>query len=1000
MSANLDVFSAELDCEPFEWEYSPSFNQSKIDIPPDYYNVSLPISAFPDACAKTDITSASCSVKDFCFTIEQIDLGSTQERIYPINCSNDAEEPNRMLIYYGDMGAAVRDEEGLRTLGPPHIDYLVGVVCKAKYSLSRRTVSNSTQTTDANKLVNVSSTVQGSSLLGASTADMTASLIQAMNGEFVALADGGGRVGGATTLWFNLLSSTHPETAYDAFNTSALIGNISQQAFPAFAQQWAKSAKTIPASQTVQGTVVETKERLCVQNLALRLMEAFFAVLILASAALSFSHFLTREESPESLLSNALMLVKSPTLSSTLDGAGKLSEKDLKNTLENRTFRTSGTEGIFVEPSETPKVEHPEQPKMWQPMASTWAFRVITIAIPVLLVIALEILYQYSARHDGIADVSTDGYTKYSWVFVPSLTLSAVALAFSMLDFSARLLHPYQELWKGATNIKALIFEPLGKPTLVALLQACRRRKFSLLAILIASLLGPVLTIVTSGLYAAEPVPLRRVLPVQLDDWYYFAVNQKEREVDMRISVSSQDVQISDLIAFDNVSFPQFTYDELAFPTFHIDSAAIAADFANTSSTMPLTARLPAVRANLNCTLNRYLRDLNITWTSDGVLEDPMEGSIEPTYPPGCTLPRTSNGTATRSGVFFSRLTQDDPSDGFFAYVASDIQILDYELDPDTNETYAAAAPWDFCGQADRQHWWFMVGTQDADVTREMALLQCSPFVEALHADARFAYPSLALDVSDGAPTAVEETARFVSRNESALEKPNFSAPMTLLLAAAGNVSATNASVSNTIDPFFEALVFGRDGVPIEELVGEEKVPRLIEAMRHQYAQIAAQTFRFAYRSEALVPKASAPADGDDTATEMLLPGEAALLANLTATVENDRTRLRLKQSAISTRILEVLLLLMVVCAVASLVLTRGAVRILPKEPGSVASKMSLLAGSKFLDILRETEQTTEREAARRFNADEFSLGWWDGPQGESRFGVDIGVAGKERSRP
>lgn len=979
------MFSAELDCETFEWEYSPSFNTSRVSLPEEYYNVSLPLSAFPPACAKTDITAASCSLRDYCINIEQTDLSTRQGQVFQVKCSEgkNLEEP-RILIYQADAGAAVRDETGSLTLGPPHVDDMVGAICTPKYSLTRRTVTNSTRASDANEVVNVSGTVNETLSLGATIADITTGLVDSMTGESIALLDSSSDTGdasGPVVLWFDMLSAMHSGTANDAFNKSSLIANVSQRAFPIFAAQWAKSGKMVPANQTVEGVITQTSERLCVQELSLRLMEGFLGVLILASAALSFLHYVRREESPESLLSHVMVLAQSQSLERVLNGMGALPEKEFKSLLKDRTFQASKSQGITrsgitVEPADAPEMKDTSQAPMWQPMGSSWAFRITTIVIVVVLVFALELLYQYSSTHDGIADVSTEGYTKYAWLFIPTLTLSLVALFFSLLDFATRLLHPYQELQKGNTGVQTLLFEPLGKPTAVAIFQALKRKKYSLLAILLTALIGPVLTIATSGLYTADPVPTKRVFPLKLDDWYDFSLSDKSES---RISVGGNDVTVADLIAFDNVSYPRWTYDELAFPTLHLDEEAVDAFAAN--MTLPLTARLPAVRAQMNCSLNRYLTDQNFTYDAT----NDFSTTVEPVLP---CKPRTKHGIVQTAGIQFSRVTQANPSDGFFAYHAG----ADSLLEPYQASDSAFTVRNNFCNDS-APHLWFLVGNQAGALTTDLALLHCQPYIEALQATTHLSYPSLRIDTSTP-PAPLENTAFFLSRNHTNLDIGPTSAPMTLLLAMSNNAQQ---NLSNTIDPFFEALIWGLSGTPIPSLLGESNIPTLLAQMERQYRRRMAQALRFSFRraATAAVPTVA----------------ETALLGNLTAEVVDGQTRLRLVQSAGATRALEGLLLAMVVCVVVAMALARGeATRVLPRDPGCVGSKMGLLAGSGVVERVRgDVEWVREMggrvggewEVVRALEGEVFGLGWWDGDaegdgDGGRRFGIGMGDVGKE----
>jgi hypothetical protein len=117
-----------------------------------------------------------------------------------------------------------------------------------------------------------------------------------------------------------------------------------------------------------------------------------------------------------------------------------------------------------------------------------------------------------------------------------------------------------------------------------------------------------------------------------------------------------------------------------------------------------------------------------------------------------------------------------------------------------------------------------------------------------------------------------------------------------------------------------------------------------------------------------------------------------------------DLYRTRLKQSELSTRLLQGLLALLFLCAVVAYT-NLGPRRILPRNPTSIASLASLMAGSEILSdkvIPPGAEWWSDKESERRglFAGYVFSLGWWrvgneeTGRQSqEQRFGLDIGRA-------
>jgi len=119
---------------------------------------------------------------------------------------------------------------------------------------------------------------------------------------------------------------------------------------------------------------------------------------------------------------------------------------------------------------------------------------------------------------------------------------------------------------------------------------------------------------------------------------------------------------------------------------------------------------------------------------------------------------------------------------------------------------------------------------------------------------------------------------------------------------------------------------------------------------------------------------------------------------NATATLYDDNVQ-RIFQSKISTRILEGLLLAMWLCACIVYYLF-DTKTLLPKNPCSIAAQASLLADSKFLDMIPEEAANATLEELMQmtpFKDHLFSMGWWDDGMGGRRFGIDVGMADFDR---
>lgn len=188
-------------------------------------------------------------------------------------------------------------------------------------------------------------------------------------------------------------------------------------------------------------------------------------------------------------------------------------------------------------------------------------------------------------------------------------------------------------------------------------------------------------------------------------------------------------------------------------------------------------------------------------------------------------------------------------------------------------------------------------------------------------------------------------------------------------------------------DPAFQAILFATDhDMPLAELFDEANFPRIARLLEHYYRICFAQLMNREGRMPA--SKYANPINGTITGPN----------------------HLRLQQHAISTRILEGLLVTIAICLVTSFWLldTR---EVLPKNPCSIAAAASLLAGAGMLEpgtVLPGSEWCSDEELVRRrvFSGDVFSMGFWSegdedeqgrgrGGRGGRRFGIDRGEASR-----
>lgn len=252
---------------------------------------------------------------------------------------------------------------------------------------------------------------------------------------------------------------------------------------------------------------------------------------------------------------------------------------------------------------------------------------------------------------------------------------------------------------------------------------------------------------------------------------------------------------------------------------------------------------------------------------------------------------------------------------------------------------------------------WAIFGQAGDRQATSVTAMHCRPYMERVDTDVTFNAKDFSFDPTKP-PVPDESTAVYIQNISWSRTETNIFVP--------SSEDAGPSPLSITMGP---AVV---DGVPGQDLLGLANRDRLRAAVQRVYGRIFAQIF--------------------NTLREMAPPDAPTLPAALEVPY-----RVRLKQSAVSTRILEGLLGVIALSAVLTFA-TLDTCRVLPKNPCSIAAMASLLAGADMLqkDVIPEgTEYMSRREMKEKgvLEGYLFTMGWWS----NGRFGIDIGKAEPER---
>lgn len=883
---------------------------------------------------------------------------NSTELIYKCTNSTSPEDREHRILFTLEYYLSSNESE------------ISGFICEPKHSLTRRTVTNTTRDAKTQDILSIAEAFT-------ETLDMGITPLQMTNKVFTSLGAGGELPYMEWNWWYVILNASQPQNDLWSFRNTSLVTELSQGLWKALAAYVVKQDYTYSSNGTVEGTATSTQSRLCVQELSLRLVEAHIMLLFALLIALWFLRPGVFHRDPTSLGAGAMILARSPGLVNHLRDYGFASKQVLRESLSG--YLASLSQRL---PSDSPAVAFHHFRKCpkgtdvarkstadksvscdwWSPLSVRWWFRICLMTTILALVTVLEVLLQLSNQKRGLGYVNLDGYLKYTWNFLPTLVLVLVGLLYSMVDSTTRTLHAFHLLRKGRATLEDILHDPTRQLTFMVVVHAAWKRHFILLWATLPALLAPMLTVIISGLYTVELSTLTYGTELELKDWFR-PVNRTVGEFNDVPDDNSESWSTFTLTQFSNMSYPQWTHGEYALVSFEAPNLRSH----DNDSSLYITARVPAARSNLNCSLIGYY--VNDTYpATQQSYTGPKRIPVNP-RPLGCGSPREWNGTTKRLDLYLSGFDAQNVDgtsntlEGYYFVSLVDDDYLDIHPVGDGASLDLQMTSIQVCGD-ERQHYFIGLGYG----TQALSALHCVPYVEALWVNAAFALPDLSLVT--GVP--------LIPDQDSAVFLSN-------------SASMTAIDLLN-LEDLVAAVVNGSSGVG--QLTGMPPGPenndtdRLIASLESIIAEYLAQNLHFNYREYTGIN------ENNDSASS---PGRNVLTANghqVIGTV-TDHTQLRLIQNAAPTRVLQGLLAVMGACLVASTALGRGE-KVIPRDPGSVASQMAYFAGGEvWRRVPVGADRWTDEQIKRHglgMSGGRLLLDWW----GDDREDSGDGTRGKK----
>lgn len=364
--------------------------------------------------------------------------------------------------------------------------------------------------------------------------------------------------------------------------------------------------------RNIEGTEQFTEERLFVRQLSFWLMAALLVCLIaIATTLLCF--FVPVAVCPcdtGSIGGMTAVFAQSPEFMTSFIGSQLKTESQMADTRLGQTLYTSShTEETFrlLPQNESTDEPAPEgvksnehetsSPTWWYPFSTTWLIKISVFALPIAVIIGLEVVYHISANTRGITLVDGKSpYIHYIWTYIPALVMFTIRVVFASVEFGARIVQPYAVLREGSAPPQTTIFEnQLRKIALYGVFDNLQKKQWTLAAATVSRLLAAINPIVVSGLYTAEASwPTSPMNITQTTRWN---LGDPTRSEELKYSnvVDFNTDKTAGLIIHLNLSEPQWTYNNLAFPQFALFDTTLL------SGAGYIDARIPALRSQLTC---------------------------------------------------------------------------------------------------------------------------------------------------------------------------------------------------------------------------------------------------------------------------------------------------------------------------------------------------------------------------------------------------------------
>ncbi len=600
--------------------------------------------------------------------------------------------------------------------------------------------------------------------------------------------------------------------------------------------------------------------------------------------------------------------------------------------------------------------------RSWTPLAARWYMLTVAFLLPVIAIILVEVLWQVSIKHDGVLSISdADSVKVYVIRYASTLTALLIATVFNNLDFAIAVLAPFSALVSRKVTLnKVAQLYLIGSLPPVALYHALINGQFGASLSMIATMIGSVLTIVTSGFWY-EAISLHGQ-EVSISRGSFWDVEWDASAGDAGAGVRFNDIQHGAVAPSINL------WSDFVLPDLR---TLVQQDASPSTSGSPLdingnnfTFMIPALRPQTNCEAVDRSGLHFVPKESEDAFRFGISALVG--LPDHCVDAASTNRTLKITSYFPAVETVESASDtawyGVFSDLSSGEQFRGRPVNATTritNDLTNLTLDHAGCPTMSLTFGYTSIPFMpDEDLADKAVVLLCYQQIQQVPLTVTFIGDPARLRLRSENPPVPDEAKAIYLTNQSSTS-PYFDYNITHSLF--DNLRTFSTSLPIYVDDLLNILIAGPDGTGVDAIRPPAGSGRLSQAVERLFTVYMLEAIDLNMRrSTAHVER---PAD------------QPALLHGTMTS-----SRLRLKVDRASKIVLQVMLAVMVVLEGGGLALLQLR-NVLPQNPCSLASSMALLAGSRFCDELgaeRSSEDANEKEVENISSKERVSLGWWN----------------------